>query len=87
MENGVLVGRYRAELPDFSGSRKIDLRLRAVSGANRNSLTLAFQSADSQATGEIVLEGPTEGGTELMLVRNVGAGSGVPRGRELLHRH
>jgi hypothetical protein len=86
MEKGILVGRYRAELPDFSGQRKIDLRLRALAGASHSPLVLEFQSTEPQSKGEIVLEGPLEGATTLMLVRHVTAQSPIPRGRELLHR-
>ena len=78
--------RYRAELPDFSGERKIDLRLSARTGASHSPVILDFQSADPQSQGEIVLEGPLEGATKLMLVRNVAAQGPIPRGRELLRR-
>jgi hypothetical protein len=86
IEKGVLVGRYRADLPDFSGERKIDLRLSARTGASHSTVILDFRSADPQSQGEIVLEGPLEGATKLMLVRNVPAQGPIPRGRELLRR-
>lgn len=86
IESGDLVGRYRAELPDFSGERKIDLRLRAPASVQHSPISLEFHSTDQPATGEIILEGPLEGAAKLMLVRNVDANGPIPRGRELLHR-
>ena len=85
MENGVLVGRYRAELPAADGVRKIDVRLRGA-GSGRGSQTMAIESQDSKASGQIVLEGPGPEGRDLMLVRVVPERSRLPRGRELLHR-
>ena len=86
IENGELLGRYRALLPDYSGDRKVDLRLRAATVSGKASLTLDFQSKDGKARGQIVIDRAEAGGAELMLVRVVGDKSPVPRGRELLHR-
>jgi hypothetical protein len=85
VEEGVLVGRYRAELPDFDGVRKVDLRLRARA-AKGSQPTLQIQAGDSAAAGEFLLEDAGSGGLNIMLVRSVKAGSPVPRGRELLTR-
>jgi hypothetical protein len=86
MENGTLQGRYRAVLPDFSGDRKIDLRLHASAASTPGSVTLLFKSTVPDAAGELIVEGPAEGGTELMLVRKIAAQGPIPRGREVLHR-
>lgn len=86
IEDGTLFGRYRADLPGFSGIRKVDLRLRAAYMRGRPEQTLIFESKDPVATGNIVLEGPAAGGAELMLVRVVPAGSPIPGGRELLRK-
>jgi hypothetical protein len=85
MEDGVLLGRYRAELPDFDGVHKIDLRLRAKAGKG-NQQTLQIQGGDPVSTGEFVLEDTGSGGLNIMLVRSVRAGGTIPRGRELLTR-
>ena len=86
IEDGMIVGRYRAYLPDFSGVRKVDLRLHAAYVPGRPQQTLAFDSKDPVVTGSIILEGPGAGGAELMLVRVVPADSPIPRGRELLRK-
>jgi hypothetical protein len=85
MESGVLLGRYRAELPDFDGAKKVDLRLRAKMGKGGQTI-LQIQSGDPVATGEFVIEDTGSGGLNLMLVRSVDAGGPIPRGRELLTR-
>jgi hypothetical protein len=86
IENGLLAGRYRAELPDFHGVQKLDMRLRgaAVGGSGRQ--TLEFETKDAARAGSVLLEGPGPTGMELMLVRVVPAQSTVPRGRESLRR-
>lgn len=84
LENGVMLGRYRAQLPDFSGTRKVDLRLRGSPSAG-GPLTLQIESNDTGAKGQIVLEGPAASGV-LTLSRIVPAGGPVPRGREMLRR-
>jgi hypothetical protein len=82
VENGMLVGRYRAELPDFQGSRKIDVRLRGPLDTAANLQTLDFESKDPSGTGKVTLEfNPTR--KELMFVRT--SQTIVPRGRETLH--
>jgi hypothetical protein len=86
MEGDALMGRYRAELPDFQGVKKVDLRLKRAVGSAQNQLTLNFESKDPPASGRIILEGPGASGTELMFVRAVAAQSPIPRGRELLRR-
>lgn len=84
IENGEVLGRYRAVLPDYSGDRLVDLRL-TVSGAS-GAPTLNLQSRDPNTKAQIVVERPPAGGSELMLVRVASAQSAIPRGRELLHR-
>jgi hypothetical protein len=84
VENGRLMGRYRATLPDFGGTKRVDLRLQGPIAAANAPQTLDFESKDPAAAGKIVLEGPA--GMELMLVRVVPAESAIPRGRELLQR-
>lgn len=86
MEGGNLLGRYRAELPDFDGVRKVDLRLRAKTGKAAQTV-LQIQGGDPVATGEFVVEDPGAGGLTIMLVRSVDTGGAIPRGRELLTRH
>ena len=86
VENGRLIGRYRGELPNFSGMLKLDLRLSGVIGRGGSPQTLLFESKDPAATGQIILEGPDDSGLELMVERRVPAGSPVPRGREVLKR-
>ena len=85
MEGGNLLGRYRAEIPDFDGVRKVDLRLRAKAGKTGQTI-LQIQGGDPVATGEFVVEDPGAGGLNIMLVRSVDAGGPIPRGRELLTR-
>ena len=85
MEDGVLLGRYRAELPDFDGTRKVDLRLRGKTSKGGHTI-LQIQSGDPVATGEFVIEDTGSGGLNIMLVRSVAVGGPVPRGRELLTR-
>jgi hypothetical protein len=85
-ENDVLVGRYRAELPDFQGSKKIDLRLQGAAAAAGHQVTLRFESKNPPATGQCVLEAAGPSGVDMMLLRTVAAGSPIPRGRELLRR-
>jgi hypothetical protein len=84
MEGGALMGRYRAELPDFQGVKKVDLRLSGGVVSPHNQLTLNFESKNPPASGRIILEGPGSSGTELMFVRAVTAQSPIPRGREML---
>jgi hypothetical protein len=86
IENGLLVGRYRADLPGFQGNRKVDLRLRGRIARGGASQTLDFESKDPSGTGQIVLEGPSGGGMELMVDRRVSSNSAIPRGREVLRR-
>ncbi len=85
MENGELLGRYRAVLPDYAGDRNVDLRLRVPPGSAGGTLTLEFESKDPEAKGQLVIERLT-GAADLMLVRPAGTQSPIPRGRELLHR-
>jgi hypothetical protein len=82
VENGMLVGRYRADLPDFQGPRKIDIRLHGPLEAAANQQTLDFESKDPAGAGKVTIEfNPTR--KELMFVR--GAQAVIPRGREVLH--
>ncbi len=85
-EKGVLMGRYRGSVPDFSGPLKLDLRLQGQITRTGTPQILEFQSKDPAATGQIVIEGPGENGLELMVERRVPAGSAIPRGREVLKR-
>lgn len=86
-ENGALAGRYRAELPDFDGVKKVDLRLKGNMAAPGGQMSFTFDSYDPPATGRIVLEGPGSTGMELLLIRAVSAPSPIPRGREVLQRY
>jgi hypothetical protein len=83
-ENGVLFGRYRAELPDFHGTKTVDVRLRGVP-SSAGAQTLRIESEDPAPAGQIVLERSGLIG-ELMLVRVVPARGAIPRGREVLRR-
>jgi hypothetical protein len=83
-EHGLLLGRYRAELPDFHGTRTVDIRLRGTPSGG-GAQTLQIESEDPAGAGQIVLE-RTDTTEETMLVRLVPARSSIPRGRELLHR-
>jgi hypothetical protein len=83
MEKGFLVGRYRAELPDFDQTKAVDLKLRGKPEVGR--IVLDFQSTSPEAAGKIILEGPGSSGMDLMLVRSA-EGTPIPRGRELLTR-
>jgi hypothetical protein len=85
MEGGNLLGRYRGEIPDFDGVRKVDLRLRAKTGKT-GQIILQIQGGDPVATGEFIVEDPGAGGLNIMLVRAVGVTGPIPRGRELLTR-
>jgi hypothetical protein len=83
VENGMLMGRYRAELPDFQGTRKVDIRLHGPLAAGNNQQTLDFESKDPEGAGKVALEyNPTR--RELMFVRP-SAQTILPRGREVLH--
>lgn len=83
VENGMLAGRYRVELRDFQGTRKIDIRLHGPLEAANNQPVLDFESKDPAGTGKIVLEyNPLR--KELMFVRPA-AQTVLPRGREILH--
>lgn len=84
MDSGNVIGRYRAELPDFNGPRNVDVRARGAQTSG-GVQTLEIDAKDSAFAGQILLEGSGLGG-ELMLVRAPSAGSTLPRGRELLHR-
>jgi hypothetical protein len=84
MENGMLVGRYRADLPDFDQTTKVDLSLHGKPGFGRT--ILEFRSTSPEAVGRIILEEPSNKGANLMLVRSV-EDTPIPRGRELLTRH
>jgi hypothetical protein len=86
MENGALTGRYQAELPDFQGTKKVDLRLSHGTPSGPNQQTFEFESKDPAATGHVILETPDPAGKELMLVRAVMEQSPIPRGRERLQR-
>ncbi len=86
IENGLLLGRYRADLPDFRGSKRVDLRLRGHIASAGATQTMEFESKAPPGTGQIVLEGPSGGGMEVMLDRRVPSGSAIPRGREVLRR-
>jgi hypothetical protein len=86
MEQGLLLGRYRAELPAFDGTtRHVDLRLRGRITPGHDQ-TLDFRSTDPDVNGRVVIEGPGSTGLELMFVRLVESGSPIPRGRESLTR-
>jgi hypothetical protein len=85
MDKGILMGRYRAQLPDFDEPKSVDLTLRGKPVPGRVQ-TLDFHSANPEAAGKIILEGPSATGLDLMLVRVVEPGSPIPRGRELLNR-
>jgi hypothetical protein len=83
VENGTLMGRYRAELPDFEGVRKVDIRLHGPIAAGSNQQTLDFESKEPAGAGKIVLEhDPAR--MELMFVRP-STQAILPHGRELLH--
>jgi hypothetical protein len=84
VENGLMLGRYRAQLADFSGTRKVDLRLRGTPTVG-GPVTLRIESQDPAGAGQVVLEGPAVNGV-LTLSRIVPAGSPTPRGREMLMR-
>jgi hypothetical protein len=86
MEKGALTGRYRAELPDFQGTKKVDLHLSRGTPSGPNQQTFEFESKDTPATGRIILELPGASGQELMLVRAVTPPNPIPRGRERLQR-
>jgi hypothetical protein len=86
LEQGLLRGRYRADLQAFDGTTKhVDLKLRGrfVPGHDQ---TLEFQSADPDTSGKVVVEGPDVTGLHVMLVRLVESGGTIPRGREILTR-
>jgi hypothetical protein len=86
MEQGLLLGRYRAELPAFDGTTKhVDLNLRGRFTPGHDQ-TLEFRSADPDASGKVVIEGPGSTGLDLMLVRVVESRNPIPRGRESLSR-
>jgi hypothetical protein len=83
VENGMLMGRYRAELPDFQGVRKVDIRLHGPLDAGANVQTLDYESKDPEGAGKVSLEyNPTR--KDLMFMRP-GAQAALPRGREVLH--
>ena len=84
LESGQLVGRLRAELPDFQGVRKIDVRLRGPVVGPCDMQTLEFESKEPTGTGKITLE-PGISGMDLMLVRPA-TQTVLPRGREVLRR-
>jgi hypothetical protein len=86
MDQGALRGRYRAELPDFSGMRKLDWKLRAAAGRASGGQAMEFESADPPATGTLRIEGPAANGLEIMVVRGANEAGGFPRGREALRR-
>jgi hypothetical protein len=81
VENGALVGRYRAEIPSFSGLKTIDARLRGPLVRGAATHTLDVQSGGLPPGAKIVLEGPLD--NRLMLIRVAPAD---PPGRELLVR-
>jgi hypothetical protein len=86
MEQGLLLGRYRAELPTFDGAtRHVDLKLQGRFAPDRDQ-TLEFRSSDPETAGKVVIEGPGVTGLDLTLVRVVESGSPIPRGRENLSR-
>jgi hypothetical protein len=85
IDKGLLTGRYRAQLPDFDGVKRVDLSLSGKAGSGHTQ-TLNFHSTNPEAAGRIVIEGPGPNGIELMVVRSVDPGSPIPRGRELLTR-
>jgi hypothetical protein len=82
-ENGLPLGRYRAELPDFHGVKTVDIRLRGARSGGAQ--TFQIESKDPAAVGQIVLE-RSDSSEELILTRVVPARSSIPRGRELLRR-
>ena len=85
-ENDGLVGRYRAELPDFQGTKILDLRLQGTAGITGRQLTLRFESNDPPATGQFVLEWVGPSGIDMMLTRVVPSQGPIPRGREVIIR-
>ena len=86
MDHETLRGRYRAELPDFTGVRKLDWKLHAVASRAPGGQALEFESANPPVTGTVHIEGPAENGLEIMLVRGASDGGEYPRGREVLRR-
>jgi hypothetical protein len=87
MADGVLLGRYRAGLPDSEGIKKIDLRLRQADEMTRDhQQSFELESFAASVKGRIALETSGVTGGELTLLRNVSANSGITRGREMLHR-
>ena len=86
IEGGSLMGRYRAELPDFHGKKLVDLRLHGPIAPAGAPQVLDFESKFPPGRGQIVIEGPSSGGLEVMLERRVPSLSAIPRGRETLRR-
>jgi hypothetical protein len=85
MDGGQLAGRYRAELPDFDGSKRIDLKLSGKVSMGHEQV-LEFHSVDPIIDGKILLQKQGTSGLELMLVRLPEVPGVVPKGRELLTR-
>jgi len=82
---GVLTGRYRGTLTDFTGPHVVDVRLQQVPAAKGSSeIRLQFQNPEQNVSGQIVIEGPGASGLELQVIHMDGAG--LPRGREILAR-
>jgi hypothetical protein len=86
MEQGLLQGRYRADLPAFDGTTKhVDLKLRGRFVPSHDQ-TLEFQSANPDTSGKVVVEVPDVTGLHVMFIRLVESGGPIPRGRERLTR-
>jgi hypothetical protein len=85
VEKGMLTGRYRGALTDFSGPRNIDVRLQQTPGPKGSSdLRFQFQSTEQNLSGQLTIEGPGAGGIEVMVIHM--DASGIPKGREILER-
>jgi hypothetical protein len=85
MDGPQLAGRYRAELPDFDGPKRVDLKLNGKVSTGREQV-LEFHSVDPLIDGRILLQKQGTSGMELMLLRLPEIPGIVPKGRELLTR-
>lgn len=83
LENGLLRGRYRADIQMAAGTRHLDLNLTGKPSARRNQ-TFDFRSTDPPTTGTVTLQ-PAANGIELTFIRPSG-NAYVPSGREVLTR-
>jgi len=85
VEKEALTGRYRGTLTDFNGPRNVDLRLQQVATVKgSNDIRLQYQIPELNQSGQIVIEGPSAGGVEVMVVHMDAVG--IPKGREILVR-